>query len=503
MDFTKYFAGGALITAAVGFVVSSWDKIKAFLWRIISLLIQQVEIPTSEMQAALTTYLITNYKFSKVYDKVYGAVNESRRDGRYGLTPYEIYGQRSVIFWNGHWPFWFSNNQNSDGRNQESHHDHVYEHNSTTTTITFLRGTLDIDSIIAAACQKRNDATWRINKEGVEESRFTIYYVPEKREKQDEYAPTSDGLPWYEQAKYRLVGINPNTLGRASVSTGKALDNLVFPDKIKNLIAEIERWNKSKEWYLNKNIPWKRGWLLYGPPGTGKTALARAFAEDMQLPIYVFSLAQLDNAGLMKAWAKMQVNTPCIALIEDMDNVFHKRENISRRSGFMPFIPTRSEDENDNDGQAQNGPVAPLTFDCLLNCLDGIEKAGGIFTIITANDLSKIDNALGVPNNSDSGETEFISTRPGRIDKAIELTYMESGDMKIMASRILSGYDKELADMLAYIDRQELHKETPAQFQERCGQLALECYWREQEASSGTVLPDRNHHIGSDQAKAA
>ncbi|MFD2784280.1 AAA family ATPase [Hymenobacter rubripertinctus] len=484
MDFTKYFAGGAILSAVVGF----WDKIKAVLWRIVSLFIQQVEIPTAGMQAALTTYLINNYKFSRVYDKVYGAVNESRRDGRYGLTPYELYGQRSIIFWNGKWPFWFSNNQNNDGKNQDSHHDHVYEHNSSTTTITFLRGTLNVDFIITAACKAKNDATWRISQDGIEESRFTIYYVPEKRETQDEYTPTSDGLPWYEQAKYRLVGIDSNALGRASVSTGKALDNLIFPKRIKDLIGEIERWNKSKEWYQSKNIPWKRGWLLYGLPGTGKTALARAFAEDMHLPIYVFSLAQLDNAGLMKAWAKMQVNTPCIALIEDMDNVFHGRENVSRRSvGFMPFVQSSNTEEGE-ENNTQNGPLAPLTFDCLLNCLDGIEKAGGIFTIITANDLSKIDSALGIPGKAADGASEVISTRPGRIDKAIELGYMEPEDMRIMASRILDGYDSEFAAMIEYIERQDFKKETPAQFQERCGQIALESYWREQELERAAIL---------------
>ena len=28
----------------------------------------------------------------------------------------------------------------------------------------------------------------------------------------------------------------------------------------------------------------------------------------------------------------MQVNVPCIALIEDIDNVFHGRENVARKA---------------------------------------------------------------------------------------------------------------------------------------------------------------------------
>ena len=57
--------------------------------------------------------------------------------------------------------------------------------------------------------------------------------------------------------------------------------------------------------------------------------------------------------------------------------------------------------------------MTPLTFDCLLNCLDGVERTDGIFTIVTTNDISKVDPALGQPRKLPDGTTEFISTRPG------------------------------------------------------------------------------------------
>ena len=75
---------------------------------------------------------------------------------------------------------------------------------------------------------------------------------------------------------------------------------------------------------------------------------------------------------------------------------------------------------------------------------------------------------------------EFISTRPGRIDKAIELSYMEAADKKLLAKRILGDFPDEYFAMLEFIDRYPGLQETPAQFQERCGQIALACFWREQ-----------------------
>src|SRR4029450_11716287 len=87
--------------------------------------------------------------------------------------------------------------------------------------------------------------------------------------------------------------------------------------------------------------------------------------------------------------------------------------------------------------------------------------------------------APGAPRNLPDGTTEFISTRPGRIDKAVELTYMEAEDKKRMARRILGEYEQAHAEMLAFIDRYADLQETPAQFQERCGQIALKNFWNE------------------------
>jgi hypothetical protein len=63
----------------------------------------------------------------------------------------------------------------------------------------------------------------------------------------------------------------------------------------------------------------------------------------------------------------------------------------------------------------------------------------------------------------------------------VELTYMEPGDKKRMARRILGEYPREHAKMLEFIDRFPDLEETPAQFQERCGQLALAEFWKEQQ----------------------
>ena len=282
----------------------------------------------------------------------------------------------------------------------------------------------------------------------------------------------------------------------------------MFPPHVVDLIDEIRRWRSSREWYQKRSIPWKRGWVLYGVPGTGKTALARAFAEDLDLPVFVFNLAEMTNRDLVREWRNMLNNVPCIALIEDIDNVFHGRENVTQRNmGMFPMMMMNYDnddhpDKSDGTKQEKNRSRgwSPLTFDCLLNCIDGIERSEGIFTVITTNDISKLDEALGTPRKLPDGRFELISTRPGRVDRAIELTYMTRECKHEMARRILGDFPEELVKMRAEIEANPDDQQTPAQFQFRCGQIALLEYWLAKDGKksrrTGLPKPSGNGHNG-------
>ncbi|MGL6074332.1 MAG: AAA family ATPase [Fimbriiglobus sp.] len=493
-----YLAG---IGAAFGFIASAWGKFQTIGWRMLNLFVQRVEVPTQAGHEAITSFLIAKYRRSRNYDRMYGASWEFQRDGRYGLIPYEQFGNRTLILWNGWFPFLFSNSQEAKaGTKQENPNSNAVKVYS---TITFFRGTLDVEQLLQEACDKRNQLSWAAeDEESASKTRFVIHHVPKRNDSDSDSDYGSNGLAWYQQGSYRLISHKPEDLGKRPTANGKALDNLIFPQRIKDLIKEIELWRKSREWYRDKGIPWKRGWMLYGPPGTGKTALARAFAEDMNMPIYVYNLAEMSNHELMRTWSEMQMNVPCIALIEDIDNVFHGRENVARKNSGMMFGFAGPKKDDDSDDKRGSSLSMPLTFDCLLNCLDGVERSDGIFTIISTNDISKIDPALGQPRKLPDGEVEFISTRPGRIDKAVELSYMEVADKKKMARRILGAYEKPCLEMLQFIDHFPDLQETPAQFQERCAQIALKCFWAEQNSlANGETPADPVPALGSLQAR--
>lgn len=462
-------------SAVFALIVSLWGQIKSFFLFLTSFVFERVEIKTEEAHTEVIGHLIKNYKRSKFYDKVYGAQHETYRTGQYGLVGYELFGDKMIIFFSQkkfffnlfRLPFIYS--PTAVSLKPEMVKNETEDIQKTYCFIFSIRNTINIAQIVKDSIDVRNQLSWDIDELEEKINRFNIYFFPERKKNLKDKSFANTGYAWFMQEKYRLLGVVSTDLGRDLKNNQKAIDNLFFPDNVHKLIDYVRHWVNSKDWYVHRNIPWKRGWLLYGPPGTGKTALTRAFAEDLDLPVYVFSLSQLANDEFIESWQMMQMNIPCIALIEDIDTVFDKRKNIS-----LPNTLLHLQGAQNNTGANQsNGGRIPLTFDTLINCIDGVDKSEGIFTIITTNDISKVDPAIGVPNLQNTAMS--VSSRPGRIDRVIELSYMSTENKIKMAKKIIGVQDVYFKDALAHIDFE--YEETPAQFQEFCSQLAIKSLW--------------------------
>lgn len=214
-----------------------------------------------------------------------------------------------------------------------------------------------------------------------------------------------------------------------------AFENIYLPDHAKEHIRMAKLWFDNGDWYKQRGIPWRKGWLVHGPGGTGKSSLARAVAQQFGIPLYQFQLNTLSDQEITREWDN--VSWPAIALFEDFDTVFHGRESQTEHRA--------------------------LTFDCILNLLSGVDSKSGVFVIVTTNNLHHIDPAMGTKS-----QFEGQSTRPGRLDVVFELGFMERKQREMLARRVLIDWPELIGP--AVDDGEGM---TGAQFEDFCTNRAL------------------------------
>jgi hypothetical protein len=438
-DWGWILAGGAAVT---GFLGAFWGYIKSLWGQLASRVVVSCEI-RGGLTDAMGMYFWQNFKVSRFGFRTYtGCSMYVRPVKRVQLIAMEVVGHAGRLYWRGWRPLWLSRIPPGDKGG-------IYFGNQFEPSgmkLTFIRGMFDIDRLLMEATTRYNH--FRAATEGSNNSRYRVvhFFGTAGKPASLDRGPTansacqSNDSKWDTTAstQHRVLQWRSDDLGTSRVNHGNALAQQALSPEAKLMIEEVRRWKTSEDWYKRRGIPWRRGWLLHGPPGTGKTSLIRAVAEDFDLPIFVFDLATFYNDEFQASWQKMLECVPCIALIEDIDAVFDGREN--KVGGH-------------------------LTFDCLLNGLDGVERADGILLIVTTNRLERLDAALGIPSSQ-------ISTRPGRIDRVLELRNLDETGRHQLCQRILHEWPETWEETVQLgVD------ETGAQFQERCTQLALAKYW--------------------------
>ncbi|TDL16391.1 P-loop containing nucleoside triphosphate hydrolase protein [Rickenella mellea] len=181
----------------------------------------------------------------------------------------------------------------------------------------------------------------------------------------------------------------------------RSLSSIVLDKGVKeNLLADARDFMASEKWYAERGIPWRRGYLLHGCPGSGKTSLIHALAGELNLPIYVISLAKrgLDDSNLNELISRLPSRS--LALMEDIDAAFYRgltREPPQpEQNTFGPPPPP--------DAPPPASPQG-VTLSGLLGAIDGVIAQEGRILFATTNKYSALDPAL---------------TRPGRLDMHIE-----------------------------------------------------------------------------------
>ncbi len=199
---------------------------------------------------------------------------------------------------------------------------------------------------------------------------------------------------------------SPMNLGKSPArfeenpDTGISFNDIAGIDEAKAEFEEIVSFLKEPERYTLVGAKIPKGVLLVGPPGTGKTLLAKAIANEANVPFYSVAGSEfvemfigIGAARIRDLFKKASENTPCIVFIDEIDAV--GRERGAGIGGG-------------NDEREQ-------TLNQLLTEMDGFKENKGVIVVGATNRVDILDAALLRPGRFDRQITVGLPDRLGRI----------------------------------------------------------------------------------------
>jgi len=201
-------------------------------------------------------------------------------------------------------------------------------------------------------------------------------------------------------------GQSPMSLGKSTArferrpDTGVSFKDIAGIDEAKTEFEEIVSFLKEPDKYTIVGAKIPKGILLVGPPGTGKTLLAKAIANEADVPFFSVAGSEfvemfigIGAARVRDLFKKASENAPCIVFIDEIDAV--GRERGAGVGGG-------------NDEREQ-------TLNQLLTEMDGFKENKGVIVVGATNRVDILDAALLRPGRFDRQVTVNLPDRLGRV----------------------------------------------------------------------------------------
>ena len=254
------------------------------------------------------------------------------------------------------------------------------------------------------------------------------------------------GLVYLFQNSENFGGANgqsPMSLGKSTArferrpDTGVTFKDIAGIDEAKGEFEEIVSFLKEPDKYTIVGAKIPKGILLVGPPGTGKTLLAKAIANEADVPFFsaagsefVEMFVGIGASRVRDLFKKASDKAPSIVFIDEIDAVGRER-GAGVGSG--------------NDEREQ-------TLNQLLTEMDGFKENKGVIVVGATNRVDILDAALLRPGRFDRQITVNLPDRLGRVDilkvHAKNKTFSEDVSLVQLANKTPGFSGADLANLL-------------------------------------------------------
>jgi ATP-dependent metalloprotease FtsH len=191
-----------------------------------------------------------------------------------------------------------------------------------------------------------------------------------------------------------------NTMYIEPTTTDVKFSDIAGIDEVKSELTQVVEFLNKPEKYLKYGVSLPKGVLLVGPPGVGKTMIAKAVANEADVPFYYQSGASfvhiyvgMGAKKVRELFSVAKANSPSIIFIDEIDAI-GKSRGVS------------GNDERE------------ATLNELLTQMDGFDDKSTVMVIAATNKIELLDEAL---------------LRAGRFDRTVYLQLPNKEDrLKIL-----------------------------------------------------------------------
>jgi chaperone BCS1 len=217
----------------------------------------------------------------------------------------------------------------------------------------------------------------------------------------------------------------------------RSLDSIVFARNVKeNLLYDVNEFLSSAQWYGERGIPYRRGYLLYGPPGGGKSSFIQALASHLGYSICLLNLSE-QYVSDDRLQHLLNVLPPrSILLLEDIDSAM-----VPERGEGGSTIVMGEGKGNSSGSMADQSSRRRLTFSGLLNAIDGVASAEERIIFMTTNYRDRLDSAL---------------IRPGRVDYQQRIGWATRQQLREMFAKFYPSHQHLIKEFVHRISKSSL-----------------------------------------------